>query len=77
MARVGQVICDLRHKTVFREGKSVSIKVYLTAWYYPVAPVSQYRPDDVLTGSRGARHSSGIAVYLTAKPNILSALSRP
>jgi hypothetical protein len=59
----------IRMDSVQWKNKSVSLKVYLTAWYYPVAPVSQYRPDDVLTGSRSARHSSGIAVYPTANPS--------
>ena len=51
------------------KNRSVPLKVYLTAWYYPVAPLSQYHPDDVLTGSRSARHSSGIAAYPTANPS--------
>lgn len=50
------------------KGKSVSIKVYLTAWYYPVIPLSQRdRPDEPLS-SRSERHSSGIAIYPGQNP---------
>jgi hypothetical protein len=53
------------------KNKSAPIKVYLTVWYYPAAPMALQDHSDAapLMSPHNSRHSNGIAIYPSPNPS--------